>query len=158
MRIARCDDCKAEYNFDGAMIIPLCDVPHLFERLTPGEETPAGACNKCGALCFLVKDQDFGEYIASLFNQGLSNKNIAGIILEEDSGAEDLVARIRVMMETWVPDPFPQGHLTTYLEVARAALADDLFSSGLAHILDMRNEEIAILKRDVEHHLGEGHA
>lgn len=55
MRHAQCDDCGNVLDMDGLEIIPLSDVPRLFERLEVGGEVPAGACPKCGALMYLLK-------------------------------------------------------------------------------------------------------
>lgn len=37
------------------IMIPLEQCRHLNDRLTPGDEVPAGECPECFAFCYLVK-------------------------------------------------------------------------------------------------------
>lgn len=62
---AICTSCGSLYNEDD--IIPLAEVKGLAERLTPGEEVPAGECPdlECGALVYLDDDS---TYVGRLFN------------------------------------------------------------------------------------------
>jgi len=48
----RCDNCGECCRSD--QLAPIHDAQL---RLTPGEETPAGECPKCGALAFVMKRQ-----------------------------------------------------------------------------------------------------
>lgn len=48
---ARCENCGWN-GFLGDVIV-LGDVPDLAERISPGEEVPAGECPDCGALAHL---------------------------------------------------------------------------------------------------------
>jgi hypothetical protein len=48
--LTNCDNCGCQA--DNHNIDPIVDAE---QRLTPGEETPAGQCRDCGALVFLNK-------------------------------------------------------------------------------------------------------
>jgi hypothetical protein len=48
--MCKCANCGNET----ADIIPLDEVRGLSERLTPGDDVPAGECFKCGALCYAL--------------------------------------------------------------------------------------------------------
>jgi len=50
-QILVCDNCG--YYPTQETLIPLAKVPDLTERLVPGAEVPAGACQGCGALVFI---------------------------------------------------------------------------------------------------------
>lgn len=52
-----CDNCETNYPVDTDLPYP----KHLYERLDPGGEAPAGECLKCGALCYLVDDEEGDE-------------------------------------------------------------------------------------------------
>ena len=49
--MCRCDNCGTAWTNE--QLKPIVDAE---QRLTPGEETPAGACPECWALAFVVKD------------------------------------------------------------------------------------------------------
>ena len=53
-RIVQCGNCGMIYDIDN--IVPLCETPALGERLTAGDQVPAGECPEedCHALCYLV--------------------------------------------------------------------------------------------------------
>jgi hypothetical protein len=53
-RLTRCDNCGNECTVD-ELANSLCEMHHLYERLEPGEEVPAGEC-ECGACAYVVKD------------------------------------------------------------------------------------------------------
>lgn len=50
----RCDDCGTEWKENDIKVL-LPDIPHLFERIEPGEEVPFGECPDCGALVHLIR-------------------------------------------------------------------------------------------------------
>ena len=45
-----CADCDG--RFTEAEIRPLMELPHLYERLTPGDTVPSGECRSCGGFCY----------------------------------------------------------------------------------------------------------
>lgn len=47
---AQCDDC----GWTGPASQTNQDIPHLTERIAPGETVPTGECPECGALCHYV--------------------------------------------------------------------------------------------------------
>ena len=48
----QCQDCCGLWDEDDLKL----DIPHLYERVAPGEPMPAGECPECGALCH--KDEE----------------------------------------------------------------------------------------------------
>lgn len=53
MTPTQCDNCGAVRPED-----ELIEPAHLWERLDPGSEAPAGECPDCGALAYLVKEEE----------------------------------------------------------------------------------------------------
>jgi hypothetical protein len=51
-QFARCDNCERELGEDD--LKPLGEIRHLWDRIDPGEECPAGECRECGALAHLL--------------------------------------------------------------------------------------------------------
>jgi len=49
----QCANCQ-RYWRDHELVYP---VPHLHERLEPGDMAPEGACPDCGAFCYPVKNK-----------------------------------------------------------------------------------------------------
>lgn len=45
--LAACQNC----DWTGSEIYVKTDIPHLSERVAPGEPMPLGECPECGALC-----------------------------------------------------------------------------------------------------------
>lgn len=54
-RPCRCDNCGLVTTIDHTA--PLWAIPQLFARLDAGGEVPAGACQSCGALAYLITDK-----------------------------------------------------------------------------------------------------
>ena len=52
----RCDDCGKEFGKD-AWLNP-ADIKHYHERVEPGNIAPAGECDKCGALVFVIDKKE----------------------------------------------------------------------------------------------------
>lgn len=48
--ISRCQNCDWE-GPNTELGCSIEEVPHLFERVSPGEPMPTGECPVCGALC-----------------------------------------------------------------------------------------------------------
>lgn len=48
--MTECDNCGKKT--DKKNIVPLEEVPHLLERIEPGQTVPAGECKSCGALVY----------------------------------------------------------------------------------------------------------
>jgi len=53
--MTECDNCGAKVTEQ--TLIPLHEVKHLFLRINPGNEIPAGECRECGALAYIVKPE-----------------------------------------------------------------------------------------------------
>jgi hypothetical protein len=52
----QCDNCGFVCD-ESELIVTLEDIPHLDDRLDAGGEVPAGECNKCGCLVYLMENQ-----------------------------------------------------------------------------------------------------
>ena len=58
----QCDDCERIFTDADETDGEALDegfrfyIHHLYERVAPGEEMPAGQCNHCGALVHIVKE------------------------------------------------------------------------------------------------------
>lgn len=52
--MSECGNCK----WSGEPLIKLEDIPYLFQRIEPGGVVPSGECPECGALCYLVKEEN----------------------------------------------------------------------------------------------------
>ena len=52
-RPTRCANCSTMHLMQD--LIPLQHAPDLGERLTPGDEVPAGECPVCRAFCYFIK-------------------------------------------------------------------------------------------------------
>ena len=52
-RPTRCANCNTVHLQQE--LLPLDQAPDLGERLTPGDEVPAGECPKCRAFCYFIK-------------------------------------------------------------------------------------------------------
>lgn len=60
-RKVACNNCDWK-GTESQMLHTLCQMNHLHERLSPGEEIPAGECPECSACVYLV---DPPEYTAA---------------------------------------------------------------------------------------------
>jgi len=47
----KCENCETIWD-DEEIITP---IPHLEERVAPGEEMPSGECPDCGAVCHAIE-------------------------------------------------------------------------------------------------------
>lgn len=52
-RAACCANCGTVHNQQD--LLPLAQAPGLAERLTPGDEVPAGECSACRAFCYFIE-------------------------------------------------------------------------------------------------------
>lgn len=60
----RCDNCCAEYG-EGMDFGP--EIPHFWERVSPGETMPSGECPACGSLCHPISaDEQLFDAAADL--------------------------------------------------------------------------------------------
>lgn len=51
--LAECDDCGETWRVDD-----LDDIERYHERVSSGSTVPAGECPECGALCYLLEEND----------------------------------------------------------------------------------------------------
>lgn len=93
------------------------------------------------------EEKDFGEIVAYLISTGLSDQEIYEH-LAPDSRDSDLIAFIRIKMEKGYDDPFPQGDLGVYLEIARTAM--DVHLDTLGQTLDLAEDELDRLAKQLE--------
>ena len=89
--IARCGNCEWEGEVHPDAVVdgyakPLILVHHLWERLDPGCEVPAGECPECQCLCYHTDDRS----ISRRLGQWRDMANAAVDILEQlQEGAHD---------------------------------------------------------------------
>ncbi|HEV8177677.1 MAG TPA: hypothetical protein VGP44_08320 [Gemmatimonadales bacterium] len=68
--LTECDNCRRRCP-EGELIEP----SHLWERLDPGAEVPAGECPECGALAYLVP-VTFQQAMETADKQGLLTESM----------------------------------------------------------------------------------
>ena len=55
-RAVKCDNCEW-IGDESDLEIRMSNISHLVNRINPGEIVPAGECNECGALCYLIEKE-----------------------------------------------------------------------------------------------------
>ena len=84
-------------------------------------------------------EKDFGEIVAGLVAQGLSDQEIFDH-LDSDSRETDVIAFIRIRMEKGFDHQMPPEDMVSYLEIAYVAM--DAHADTIVEILDISDDEM----------------
>lgn len=137
----------------GACGKPLKKVDGVTTTTRPYREV--SCCEACGDI--IEEDKDFGEIVAELISHGLNDQEILDQLVNGygQHAPEYLVAHIRVIKRRVLLDPFPDGDLTTYLEMAKFLMQPmyEPMRMGVAEHLDMSEEEMDRLQKQLEGYL-----
>jgi len=57
MSKVKCFSCDWS-GYEDDLEIKMSNIPYLWNRISPGQEVPAGECGQCGGLCYLDLSDD----------------------------------------------------------------------------------------------------